>query len=408
MIKTGKYLLVSIVASCAVQCCAQVAPPDSDSSRMATLRNCARLVEMNQAGSEEFLQDLHGLFETFPEVKPCYTTGEMNFTPLVLNTPGAGFDAIRFRTKAGYNWKMVWCFAFPPPSHPDDPEWGNMGNWYIIRRRGGMRGFEEPGSSFLRNEYTDAPWNGKRYITIQELHSDPLLPDEEYLIWFHFKDERPAEMFAQICLVPRDSWRGAESMEALFGLQEPPPSIPDDPDSLLVYCAMRADMEGVVAAVNRGADIKVSRDENGMTALSWAVTGFNDEMVTFLLDQGADVNERDGEGYTPLHQAARVRRTEHAVMLIERGADVNAKDNSGLTPLQLILDDDFGLDFVQMLVAEGADLSVTNSTGQTPLAEAGAAGCPEIAAFLEAQQKNGRGHTAAELLREESVDEDNP
>lgn len=374
----------------AVVCRAQMSPPDAFPSRLESLRNCARLVEMNQAGSDEFLRDLRGLFETFPEVKPCYTTGEMNFTPLVLNASGAGFDAIRFRTKAGYDWKMVWCFVCPPPSRTDDPEWGNLRNWYIVRRNGGMRGFEELGSSSFGAEFKDAPWADKRYVTIQELHSDALMPDEEYLIWFHFKDERPAEMFAQICLVPRESWRGTESLEAVFGLHEPPPAMPEDPDGLLLHGAARSDLGEVMAAVERGADVRAAKDDGGRTALALAATGFNEELVKFLLDRGSDVNARDNDGSTPLHYAAMVRRTELGIALLERGADVNAKDNSGLTPLQQILNDDFGLDFIKMLVAEGADLSLTNRYGQTSMEEAQTAGCPQIAAFLEAQMNNNR------------------
>ena len=387
--------LTFMAALCAIPCDAQPSSPDADSSRMEALRNCARLVARNQADSEEFLREVRVLYETFPEVKPHYVTGEMNFTPVGLNASGAGFDAIRFRTKAGYDWKLVWCFVYPPPSRPDDPEWGNLGNWDIVRRNGGMRGFEGPGSSFSRAEYTGAPWSGKRYVAIQELHSDPLMPDEEYLIWFRFGDERSAEMFAQICLVPRESWRGAESMEAVFGLHEPPPSVPEDPTGVLLRGAAQNDLDAVMAAVDRGADIRSAKDDGGRTALALAATGFNEELVTFLLDRGSDVNVRDNEGSTPLHYAAMVRRTELAVLLIERGADVNAKDNSGLTPLQQIMNDDFGLEFVEMLVAEGADLSVTNQNGQTPLEEARAAGCPQIAAFLEAQQENGRGENGA-------------
>ena len=400
--------LAFMVTLRAIPCGAQTSLPAADSSRMEALRNCARLVAMNKSDSEEFLREVRGLCETFPEVKPHYVTGEMAFTPVLLNAAGTGFDAIRFRTKAGYNWKLVWCFVYPPPSRPDDPEWANLRNWYIVRRKDGMRGFGEPGRSFLRAEYTDAPWRGKRYLTIQELHSDPLMPDEEYLIWFRFSDERSAEMFAQICLVPWESWHGTELREAIFGLHEPPPSAPEDPSGVLLQGAAQNDLEAVMAAVDHGADIRLAKDDGGRTALALAATGFNEELVKFLLDCGADVNARDNEGATPLHYAAMVRRTELGVVLLERGADVNAKDNSGLTPLQQILDDDFGLDFIKMLVAEGADLSLTNRNGQTSLEEARAAGCPQIAAFLEAQQENGPGHTAAELQREESADEDNP
>ena len=365
---------------------AQSSPLLSAPTRIADLRACSRMVERNEAGSEEFLRKVNKWVESFPEVKPCYVTGEMEFTQVMLNQGGAGFDAIRFRTKTGYNWQMIWCYAAPVPSRPEDPEWGNLRNWYIIRRNGEMKGFTHQGNSFSGAGYQDAPWDDRQMLTIQELSAAPLLPNEEYLIWFCYEDERPVEQFLQICLVPWDSWRRPTSVQSVFGLKKNPPPIPEDPDEQLMHWVTHANMEGVVSAVNRGADVNVARDKNGMSALSWAVLGVNEELVKYLLEQGADVREKDAEGYTPLHQAARVRRTEHAILLIERGADVNAKNSTGLIPLQLALDG-YDLDFVKTLVSEGSDLSVTNQYGQTPVEEARAQRHHELAAYLEAQSK---------------------
>ena len=46
--------------------------------------------------------------------------------------------------------------------------------------------------------YTNAPWTGLKpsyRTTLQFLHDGQLAPGREYIIWLHFKDERPARFF---------------------------------------------------------------------------------------------------------------------------------------------------------------------------------------------------------------------
>jgi len=62
------------------------------------------------------------------------------------------------------------------------------------------------------------------------------------------------------------------------------------------------------------------------------------DMVTLLVDEGADVNSRNEKGQTPLHFAVLFDHIEKAELLINAGADVNAKDKSDRTPLDIAVD----------------------------------------------------------------------
>jgi ankyrin repeat protein len=93
----------------------------------------------------------------------------------------------------------------------------------------------------------------------------------------------------------------------------------------------------------RYSDINVNvADDNGETALHWAVKGSNDllEIIMSLLDRGANVNAVDNNGRTPLHAAAESRDRSSAEIvktLLAGDAFVNAKDKQDMTPLSLAI-----------------------------------------------------------------------
>jgi len=68
------------------------------------------------------------------------------------------------------------------------------------------------------------------------------------------------------------------------------------------------------------------KSEKGQTPLHLAVQNGNQEIVDFLISQGADINARDSEGNTPLITALASRKTETAKFLLSKGADVKIKN----------------------------------------------------------------------------------
>ena len=63
-----------------------------------------------------------------------------------------------------------------------------------------------------------------------------------------------------------------------------------------------------------------------------ACWGF-DDVVSELIDAGADVDETDSQGETALHKAVRLGNQSATRALLEHSAGVNVADNIGMTPL---------------------------------------------------------------------------
>jgi ankyrin repeat protein len=98
-------------------------------------------------------------------------------------------------------------------------------------------------------------------------------------------------------------------------------------------------------------------DEHGWTPLHNAK---QPELISFLVEIGADVNAVNNAGKTPLHCTSDI---DVVHSLIAHKADVNARDNDGKTPLHTA---SYG-DSVQLLIDHKADVSALDNTGKTPL-----------------------------------------
>lgn len=89
-------------------------------------------------------------------------------------------------------------------------------------------------------------------------------------------------------------------------------------------------------------------------------------LVTMLLDQGADVHRRDDTGRTALHRAASVENFETVRILLERGADINAKAPPGFTALHEAVFKG-RLSTIRRLLDFGADIEAADDMGQNAL-----------------------------------------
>jgi ankyrin repeat protein len=79
------------------------------------------------------------------------------------------------------------------------------------------------------------------------------------------------------------------------------------------------------------------------------------QRVSFLLDCGADIEEKDNSGDTPLNEAARKGRLEIVRLLVERGALLHSPNNSSKTAASWARENNHG-DVARFLETEAAEL----------------------------------------------------
>ena len=112
-----------------------------------------------------------------------------------------------------------------------------------------------------------------------------------------------------------------------------------------------------------------AKDRDGETPLHKAVESDNIKMAKFLIDSGADVNDKNSliYGHTPLHYAVDRRNIELVKLLIDSGADFNIKDNNrGYTPLHYAVERK-NIALVELFLSVGADVMAKNNWDETPL-----------------------------------------
>ena len=115
--------------------------------------------------------------------------------------------------------------------------------------------------------------------------------------------------------------------------------------------------------IQHGADVN-GRGEYGDTPLFLASKAARIEAGKFLLDHGADIEARNEFNNTALIYAILWGDIEFARMLLERGAMVDARCNSDSTALHFAVSR--GIEFVRLLLEHGADVNARNEGGKTP------------------------------------------
>ena len=115
--------------------------------------------------------------------------------------------------------------------------------------------------------------------------------------------------------------------------------------------------------LDRGADLD-GRGRWDETPMYRALRKEKLEVGRYLLNRGAEVNARNTYGYLPLIYVA--EHVEFVRMLLDRGARINDHDNYlGITPLHTAARG-WDIQAVRLLLEYGADVNVRNKDGQTP------------------------------------------
>ena len=161
------------------------------------------------------------------------------------------------------------------------------------------------------------------------------------------------------------------------------PAVADAADVLLIEAAKSGDVETVRAMLPQ-VDVDEAQ-EDGTTALHWAVHLDNATLVDLLIKSGATVRAANRYGMTPLALAAINGNAVVIERLLKAGVDVNATIAKGETALMTAARSD-RVDAVKMLLAHGADVNARETfRGQTALMWAAARGnVVVVKALLEA------------------------
>ena len=102
--------------------------------------------------------------------------------------------------------------------------------------------------------------------------------------------------------------------------------------------------------LEKGVDVN-RRDDQGMTALMLNADHYCfKDVIKPLIQAGADIQVADNDGNTALHYALQYGDQGVARYLIKKGADYNLPNNDGKTPVQIAVET--GMDTVLELMTD--------------------------------------------------------
>jgi ankyrin repeat protein len=148
----------------------------------------------------------------------------------------------------------------------------------------------------------------------------------------------------------------------------------------------KGDADAVRKRVLDDPDFLLARDYVGNTPLLTAIEFDNWELVTFLLQRGADPNVAVDDGYTCLLTATESDETvsiKIVATLIAAGADIHFAGTNGWTPLHMAAARGHA-EKAKLLIGAGADVNQRKDIDahETPLLEAAFMGQPETVKLL--------------------------
>jgi len=148
----------------------------------------------------------------------------------------------------------------------------------------------------------------------------------------------------------------------------------------LLQAAEHSSLEIISLLLDRGADINAIGGDYG-TALGAATSTGNKEIVSLLLDRGADINAAGGKYGTALGEAALRGNKEIISLLLDRGADINAVGGNYGTALGAAAYTG-EKEIVLLLLDRGADINTIGGNYGTALGAAAYTGEKEIVLLL--------------------------
>lgn len=143
-------------------------------------------------------------------------------------------------------------------------------------------------------------------------------------------------------------------------------------DDIIHKAVIAGDSDTTKRFIESAPNLVNSRGENGHTPLMYAVMNGHTEIVKYLLEKGANINDRNTkEGWTALHinmlTTFNRNRFEITKVLVENRADIhNRAKHHAMMPIHYAIWND-DIKALKYLISRGADYNALNDAGWTPL-----------------------------------------
>lgn len=146
------------------------------------------------------------------------------------------------------------------------------------------------------------------------------------------------------------------------------------------------ELEELKRRIAEQPDIIHQTAPDGFTCLSLAAFFGQEQVVDYLLAQGADPNQAAANSFqiAPLHAAAAISNLTISKSLLQAGAYPNAVQQQGVTPLHSAAHNG-AKELCELLIYHGANPNAVLDSGELPAHLARQAGYGELAVWLEAQ-----------------------
>jgi ankyrin repeat protein len=154
------------------------------------------------------------------------------------------------------------------------------------------------------------------------------------------------------------------------------------PERALHHASESNNIQAAQKALTHNNKINIRSFDRGMTALHLACGYAGEEMISFLLERGANINALLNNRQSPLHWAVASNILEKVKLLVVSGADIDIKDDAGQTPLYLAVSRNY-INISQSLIDYGADIKTKDNEGTTLVEIANRKQHKELEIFLQ-------------------------
>jgi len=161
---------------------------------------------------------------------------------------------------------------------------------------------------------------------------------------------------------------GGNALKSAVPAPERERGVSDDGAATIWRAAASGDLVSVRLLVQSGGPVDEPDPSFSVLPLAWAATGDHAEVVAFLLDAGADPNQRMGDDNIPLHTACFFGAAESAALLLEAGADPTAINRHGETSAKAMRHERGTVDFIAGLIGVSVDFERVEA-GRREIAE---------------------------------------